>query len=558
MIPRRQRRAFVLPVILVLLALLTLTMAGFVFFVRAEVAGLNAHAGQQQARLAAESGLEEIVALLRVAKHDSTQWFDNPQRMRHSLVWSRQYRRDADPVRELGSRREVLADRNAAAEAWRWSACAPRYDLSNAQSFRYGITPESAKINLNSATPQQLSVFMTPLLQTLEIENAQELIAGLVDWRDPDSNVTPGGAENEWYNTLKPAYNVKNAPFDTVEELLLVKGWNAIALYGEDTNRNGILDPNEDDGDASPPAWDNGDGILNFGVAPFLTVSTREPDATLANQPRANLRGPPQALTAQLQKLFPNGELSQTTISFLTQLQGSGFDFGRLVSSAQLYTQGYVAPAAIADAGSVDADGDGLPDDGGQPSSQPTSGPSSQPTDPSQQNPLAPPVLPQELMQSPVTLAELPFIMDGISVANPQTATRNGIAGLINVNVAPLQVLSAIPGMTGELANAIVATRQTLPPEQLRTPAWILVNGLCDTATFHQIAPAITTKAYQFQVDIVGYADHSEIARRFEWRFEMIGPLAQVQYFRELTGVGVAWPLDRDSIVLNAPGAARQ
>ena len=43
--------------------------------------------------------------------------------------------------------------------------------------------------------------------------------------------------------TLDPPYRAKNKPLDTVEELLMVKGFDGRILYGEDYNRNGYLDP---------------------------------------------------------------------------------------------------------------------------------------------------------------------------------------------------------------------------------------------------------------------------------------------------------------------------
>ena len=80
------RRGIILPVVLVIIGLLTLTMAGFIFFVRAETSGTIAYADAQQARLAAESGLEELVALLRLEPHNVVAWYDTPSRFRHALV----------------------------------------------------------------------------------------------------------------------------------------------------------------------------------------------------------------------------------------------------------------------------------------------------------------------------------------------------------------------------------------------------------------------------------------------------------------------------------------
>jgi hypothetical protein len=47
-----------------------------------------------------------------------------------------------------------------------------------------------------------------------------------------------------------------------VDEVRLVYGATLEILYGEDVNRNGILDPNENDGDVTLPL-DNADGRID-------------------------------------------------------------------------------------------------------------------------------------------------------------------------------------------------------------------------------------------------------------------------------------------------------
>jgi hypothetical protein len=127
------------------------------------------------------------------------------------------------------------------------------------------------------------------------------------------------------------------------------------------------------------------------------------------------------------------------------------------------------------------------------------------------------------------------------------------IEGLININTAPIRVLVLIPGMTLEAAASIVNTRQQADADSLRTTAWPLVLDVVDTATFQAIAPYITTKAYQFHVEVLGYADHLRISRRYEWVIEMVGPLAQIKYHRELTSLGPAWPVDDETRIAVTP-----
>jgi general secretion pathway protein K len=88
---------------------------------------------------------------------------------------------------------------------------------------RYGLSDEERRIPLNSAPTEVLE----QLLETtggMRVEDAQEAAAAIEDWRDPDTNQRPRGAEGFYYHSLGQAYDCKDGPFENVEELLLVKG----------------------------------------------------------------------------------------------------------------------------------------------------------------------------------------------------------------------------------------------------------------------------------------------------------------------------------------------
>ena len=155
----RPRPAFILPVVLVLVGLLALIMAGFMFFVRAELAGVRAERDTQQARLAAESGLQEVITVLRAARDDPNAWWDNPDRFRHVLVWSEGYKRNEDPVKRMGNRLEILHGGNKITPAWRFSVVAESLD-GLPDTMRYGITPEAGKLNLNTASEQEIDCLL--------------------------------------------------------------------------------------------------------------------------------------------------------------------------------------------------------------------------------------------------------------------------------------------------------------------------------------------------------------------------------------------------------------
>ena len=131
----------------------------------------------------------------------------------------------------------------------------------------FGLADEASKLNINVATREMLE-----LLPGM----SAELAAAMIDWRDADEEVTEGGAESQTYARLNPAYRCKNGNFESTEELRLVSGAHLDLLYGEDVNMNGVLDPNENDGEASPPL-DDRDGQLDVGILEYVTVFSRQP-----------------------------------------------------------------------------------------------------------------------------------------------------------------------------------------------------------------------------------------------------------------------------------------
>ena len=133
----------------------------------------------------------------------------------------------------------------------------------------FGLVDEASKINLNAPW------LTAEMIQYLPGMTA-EIAAAIMDWRDANTDITTGGAEDETYGRLTKPYKTKNAPFESVEELRLVAGVTTEILYGEDANENGILDANENDAENSAPN-DNRDSRLDAGLMEYFTVYSREP-----------------------------------------------------------------------------------------------------------------------------------------------------------------------------------------------------------------------------------------------------------------------------------------
>ncbi len=91
------------------------------------------------------------------------------------------------------------------------------------------ILPESARLNLNQAQPEDLLRLLTAL--GAERGRAVEIARAVLDWRTP----SPPGvltAFDQYYLSLTPSFRPLHASFRETEELLLIKGMTPELYYG--------------------------------------------------------------------------------------------------------------------------------------------------------------------------------------------------------------------------------------------------------------------------------------------------------------------------------------
>jgi DNA uptake protein ComE-like DNA-binding protein len=153
-----------------------------------------------------------------------------------------------------------------------------------------------------------------------------------------------------------------------------------------------------------------------------------------------------------------------------------------------------------------------------------------------------------ELVPSPIAMEYLPMLMDRLTVINP---SQKQIDGLINVNTAPLQVLQCLPGITEEEVALIIDVRNGLGVEEMKTTAWLVMNEAVSMDTFERIAPLITARGQQFMIESLGYADHIGMVTRLQVIVDMVGPIIETIYYRDLTRLGGQSPIreqDRENI----------
>lgn len=610
---RAARSALVIVVVLVMVVLLALLVAGFTFLVRAHVSQSYARLHEYQARLAAEAGIQRAVIELRKSRTDPLAWYDNPILYRQATV---ERVEGAETFQSNATGRQALPTEEKRAQAepiWRFTLYAPSPNeepTPQVRPVRYGITPETSKLDINMASAGQLRRLIENAVPATgpnqEQIDREALLDCLLDWREPGTTARTKGAKDEYYQTLRPAFLCKKGRCDTVEELLQIKGFSAFIVFGEDYNRNGLLDPNEDDGAASFPP-DNADGKLEHGLAPYLTVFSREVNVNSANKPRINLNS--RDMTA-LEQQFAESGIDGKIVDYVMRIRGMGLSFRSVMDLLP------VPPEEPSEEGTTSQPGDQSSQQGdttSQPSSgtgqteqssqeeatsqpsannprtggtsqqrkskqsrRPGRGTSSQPSqtegqgvsgdsssegDGTQGAQTAEGVEQQvqEALQQggttsrpsgggqqpltnltdeipPGTISDLPVLLDKLTTDPLPVA-----AGRININSAARPVLLALGVFTAEEVNAIVSAREALSGDDMKTPAWLLTQGLVSERTFRRVLNRITASSSTFYIDAVGFADHVGVIKRLGVVIEMRGPIPQVLYYRDLGPLGPAY-----------------
>lgn len=112
---------------------------------------------------------------------------------------------------------------------WRVNAEIPAIAFAQGR-FEVRIDNESGKVNINKAGRGLLRL----MLDGFELDDADKdiIVDSILDWRDKDSLRRLHGAENDYYLSLPNPYQCKNSDFDSVEELLLVRGIGREIFYG--------------------------------------------------------------------------------------------------------------------------------------------------------------------------------------------------------------------------------------------------------------------------------------------------------------------------------------
>lgn len=106
------------------------------------------------------------------------------------------------------------------------------------------IIDESGKIDINMLNDSSGIILKNLLMNTgVEEEIVNTIVDSLLDWKDKNMDTHRlSGAGDDYYASLPNPYKVKHADFDTVEELMLIKGITPEILFGSGEGKKGIID----------------------------------------------------------------------------------------------------------------------------------------------------------------------------------------------------------------------------------------------------------------------------------------------------------------------------
>jgi general secretion pathway protein K len=301
----------------------------------------------------------------------------------------------------------------------------------------YGISDEESRLNLNSATANELT--------NLDGLN-QEMASAILDWRG-SQDVNPGGAKADYYADLQPPSQPRNGPFQTVRELLMVRGIDRGLLLGEDNSAEA------DDETAADGGW-----------SALLTVDSTDKNLSASGKDRVNVQ------TADQRTLTSVRGITTTIASEIVAYRGQK----KLQSIADLLD--VTAQQNSSGLGSTNSDSSSQSDTSGSK------------------------VVSDQLLME---------IGDDVT-----TTSDADLAGLININTASLKVLTCLPGLDPDLAQAIISYRQSNgyfanTAELLKIPA--MTHDI-----FKQLSPFITARSETFRIAGEGKITSTSATQRIQ------------------------------------------
>jgi DNA uptake protein ComE-like DNA-binding protein len=503
------RKGIVLVSVLLVLVLLTLAAYQYSELMSAEYTAVGSYTRLLQARAVADSGIHYTAALLSDPELLDTELgynpYDNEQYFRDIPVGS-----DAEQNRGTFS---IITLRN------------PDELEQGGTGHRFGVSDESGKINLNILLALDGGAGNVAQQILLKLPNMSEDVANaILDWLDPDETPRANGAENETYTALLTPYRCKNGPLDSIEELLLVQGVTPALLFGNDRNRNGVLDPDEDD-----------TGLIDLGWSAYLTIYSRERNTDsmgnariyLNDQDTATLEStlgeflPPELiLYMKAYRMYGGSSIDSSSTPEAPDMEVVKAQMDRdqrdrrrrrrMRSLSSVYDLVNTQVKISVQEG----------------------------------NRTREVIFPSPLSDSDMIREYLPILLDQC------TTTRNtDLPPRINVNTAPQAVLAALPGLTEAEVQSIYDRRPdytgSTPPDPIYlTPAWLITEANIPAQKLRGLDRFITANSQVYRFQVLGYFQTTGLTSRLEAVIDTNYGRPRIVYWRDLQGLGKGFNLN--------------
>ena len=466
------RPAFILVVVLAVLVLLTLACYEFADRSVNERLAVSRRVKLAQARAAAMSGVDSVLAMAADPAFDLSVL--TPEQ-REELF------RDV-PVTEDGAVTFRVID-----------------PLSPADAILFGPRSEGGKINLNALAEA-----------SVDEADARELMLGLpgIDEATADAtlDLIDANAEPRAFGAESDAGGgtVRNLPINTLDDLLAVPGVTAALLYGEDADADGVLDPGENDGDASAPP-DNADGILDLGWQAIITVAGRETNRQADGTPRINLNADDVQTTAADAEAIFGAEVGQAIRTLREEQAGDGQSSNAQAGGGQTGggQTGGGQTGSGQSGGGQSGGGQSGDDAGASADGASSNGEGGRIADISQLFRIdseSDPTLLDPAAYSPDVLAQM---YDVLSVTDAET-----VAGRIDINAAPLEVLIGLPTFDEARAQEVFDGAGTW-----QSPMDLVTVGLLTVEDLQRAGPLLTTRSRTYAFSSFGSVSGGPVVR---------------------------------------------
>ncbi|MFN9961999.1 MAG: general secretion pathway protein GspK [Planctomycetota bacterium] len=396
-------------------------------------------------------------------------------------------------------------------------------DEGNPEGYRFGLVDESAKLNLNTLTfaDNWVPGGGRQLLMGLP-DMTEDIADAILDYIDGDTEAREYGVETSFYEGQSPPYSAKDGPLDSIDELLNVRGVTPQMMFGLDSNRNGLVDPEEMAGENVGSVAPD----MLLGWANYLTLHSKESNLNAEKLARVNLNNP------DLEQLYTDlrSAFNEEWCKFIIQYRQNGpytlkeGDADPVPASApfelDFEVEGSTTFTQILDL--VDAY---------------TTAPNPDDAD----TPL--------ILRSPIRMENLGFSLPTL-MKSATTFEGEVIPGRLNVMQAPRRLLSAVPGMTDEILDQIIQKREF----ELDDPdgadlnrqfeTWLLTELLVDLNTMKVMLPFLCTGGDVYMAEVVGYFDDGVGTSRAEVVIDTTVPIPRILFWRDKSHLQSGYSLD--------------